>query len=198
MQCGIAVRYTPFPIAFCRRHPCDGRVLCHQLLRRCGGREAGPHDQGIADVDAACRRPCVLAADDRACGGPGGGDDGHPFNQDSSPPICQAPDARRHQCGAQVRGDYRDRASHPAQPDVRACALCHFQSPTLWLFVVFISGISFVGYVLIKVAGAKKGIGLTGLLGGMASSTAVTASFTAKSHERADLAKPFALAITVA
>jgi uncharacterized membrane protein (DUF4010 family) len=73
-----------------------------------------------------------------------------------------------------------------------------FNPRTLWLFVVFISGISFVGYVLIKVAGAKKGIGLTGLLGGMASSTAVTASFTAKSHEHAELAKPFALAITVA
>jgi uncharacterized membrane protein (DUF4010 family) len=55
-----------------------------------------------------------------------------------------------------------------------------------------------VGYILIKVAGAKKGIGLTGLQGGMASSTAVTLSFTAKSRERADLARPFAFAITVA
>jgi uncharacterized membrane protein (DUF4010 family) len=73
-----------------------------------------------------------------------------------------------------------------------------FNPRNLWLFVVFISGISFVGYVLIKVAGPKKGIGLTGLLGGMASSTAVTASFTAKSRERSDLARPFALAITVA
>jgi uncharacterized membrane protein (DUF4010 family) len=73
-----------------------------------------------------------------------------------------------------------------------------FNPLKLWLFVVFISGISFVGYVLIKVAGAKKGIGLTGLLGGMASSTAVTLSFTAKSRERQDLSKPFALAITVA
>ena len=73
-----------------------------------------------------------------------------------------------------------------------------FNPRNLWLFVVFVSGISFVGYVLIKVAGPKKGIGLTGLLGGMASSTAVTASFTAKSHEHAELAKPFALAITIA
>ena len=73
-----------------------------------------------------------------------------------------------------------------------------FNPRNLWLFVVFISGISFVGYVLIKVAGAEKGIGLTGLLGGMASSTAVTVSFTGKSREREDLAKPFAFAITVA
>jgi uncharacterized membrane protein (DUF4010 family) len=73
-----------------------------------------------------------------------------------------------------------------------------FNPLKLWLFVVFISGISFVGYMLIKVAGTKKGIGLTGLLGGMASSTAVTLSFTKKSRERPDLSRPFALAITVA
>ena len=39
----------------------------------------------------------------------------------------------------------------------------------IWLMVVFISGISFLGYVLIKIVGARLGIGLTGLLGGIAS-----------------------------
>jgi uncharacterized membrane protein (DUF4010 family) len=68
----------------------------------------------------------------------------------------------------------------------------------LWLFVVFISGISFVGYILIKVAGPNKGIGLTGLLGGLASSTAVTLSLTTRSHEHPNLARPFALAIILA
>jgi uncharacterized membrane protein (DUF4010 family) len=33
----------------------------------------------------------------------------------------------------------------------------------IWLFVVFISGISFVGYILVKVIGPGKGIGITGL-----------------------------------
>ncbi len=73
-----------------------------------------------------------------------------------------------------------------------------FNPLKLWLFVVFISAISFVGYVLIKVVGSKKGIGLTGVMGGLASSTAVTLSFTGKSHENQHLAKPFALAITIA
>ena len=68
----------------------------------------------------------------------------------------------------------------------------------LWLFVVFISGISFVGYVLIKIAGPNKGIGLTGILGGLASSTAVTLSFAGRSHENRELARPFALAIIIA
>lgn len=68
----------------------------------------------------------------------------------------------------------------------------------IWLMVVFISGISFLGYVLIKIVGARRGIGLTGLLGGIASSTAVTLSFAQRSRENDELARPFALAILVA
>jgi uncharacterized membrane protein (DUF4010 family) len=68
----------------------------------------------------------------------------------------------------------------------------------VWLMVVFISAISFVGYVLIKLVGARRGVGLTGLLGGLVSSTAVTLSFTQRSRGHAGLAEPFALAITVA
>lgn len=68
----------------------------------------------------------------------------------------------------------------------------------IWLMVVFISGISFLGYILMKTVGAKRGIGLTGFLGGLASSTAVTISFSERSQSENALAKPFALAITVA
>jgi uncharacterized membrane protein (DUF4010 family) len=68
----------------------------------------------------------------------------------------------------------------------------------IWLMVVLISGISFLGYVLVKVVGSSRGVGLTGLLGGLASSTAVTLSFAQRSQKNAQLAKPFALAITIA
>ena len=68
----------------------------------------------------------------------------------------------------------------------------------IWLMVVFISAISFIGYVLIKLVGSRRGVGLTGLLGGLVSSTAVTLSFTQQSRTHDSLAKPFALAITVA
>ncbi len=68
----------------------------------------------------------------------------------------------------------------------------------IWLMVVFISGISFLGYVLIKVVGAQMGIGLTGLLGGLASSTAVTLSFTQRSRTNSELTRAFAFAIIVA
>jgi len=68
----------------------------------------------------------------------------------------------------------------------------------IWLMVVFISGISFLGYVLIKMLGSNLGIGLTGLLGGIASSTAVTLSLAERSKGKAELGKPLALAIMIA
>ena len=51
----------------------------------------------------------------------------------------------------------------------------------IWLMVVFISGISFVGYVLMKTVGTNKGIGMTSFLGGLVSSTAVTIALAERS-----------------
>lgn len=65
----------------------------------------------------------------------------------------------------------------------------------IWKMVVFISGINFLGYVLVKVVGPKKGLGISGLLGGLASSTATTISFSQRSKEEEGLEKPFAVAI---
>lgn len=65
----------------------------------------------------------------------------------------------------------------------------------VWLMVVLISGISFLGYVLIKIAGPRRGISLTGILGGLASSTATTLSFAQRSGKNVELGRPFALAI---
>lgn len=44
----------------------------------------------------------------------------------------------------------------------------------IWWMVVLIAGLSFLGYAAIKIAGPKRGVALTGVLGGVASSTAVT------------------------
>ncbi len=68
---------------------------------------------------------------------------------------------------------------------------------TIWLFVVFISGIGFVGYVLIKIVGPGKGIWLTGLLGGLASSTALTLNLAGRSRENEDYASDFTLGIVL-
>jgi uncharacterized membrane protein (DUF4010 family) len=68
----------------------------------------------------------------------------------------------------------------------------------IWLMVVFISAINFLGYVFVKTAGTQQGIGIAGFLGGLVSSTAVTLSFTERSQRDEGHARPFALAIIVA
>jgi len=69
---------------------------------------------------------------------------------------------------------------------------------TIWLMVVLIAGINFVGYILIKTLGARQGIGLAGLLGGLASSTALTLGFSRRSRVEPSFAPEFAFAIVVA
>jgi uncharacterized membrane protein (DUF4010 family) len=68
----------------------------------------------------------------------------------------------------------------------------------IWLMVIFISGINFAGYVLGKVLEARRGILLTGLVGGLASSTAVTLGFSQRSRNEPGLARAFVLGITAA
>ena len=68
----------------------------------------------------------------------------------------------------------------------------------IWLMVVLISGISFLGFVLFKLLGPRRGTSLTGLLGGLVSSTATTLSFAERSRKNSNLAKPFAMAIIIA
>lgn len=69
---------------------------------------------------------------------------------------------------------------------------------TIWLLVVLISGVSFVGYILSKIIGARRGIGISGLLGGLASSTAVTLSFSENSRRRPDLSNVYAVGVLAA
>ncbi len=67
-----------------------------------------------------------------------------------------------------------------------------------WLMVVLIAGLNFVGYILVKVVGREHGLGITGLLGGLVSSTAVTLSFSQRSRTEPSLAPVLALAILLA
>ena len=53
----------------------------------------------------------------------------------------------------------------------------------LWLLVILISSLSLVGYVLTRLLGAGAGKALTGLVGGLASSTAVALSFSRDARE---------------
>ncbi len=64
--------------------------------------------------------------------------------------------------------------------------------------VILISGISFVGYFCTKFLGAQRGLGLTGLFGGLTSSTAVTAAMSAQAKSAPGLLKPCAVATLIA
>ena len=69
----------------------------------------------------------------------------------------------------------------------------------IWWVVVLISALSMVGYVLMRFLGAKQGIAVTGILGGMASSTAATFGLSNQARAQgASLARYFALGITIA
>jgi uncharacterized membrane protein (DUF4010 family) len=68
----------------------------------------------------------------------------------------------------------------------------------IWWMVIFISGINFTGYILSKVLEARRGILLTGLVGGLASSTAVTLGFSQRSREEPGLSRAFVLGIAAA
>ena len=68
----------------------------------------------------------------------------------------------------------------------------------IWWMVVLISGINFASYILVKVLGAEHGIGITGLLGGLVSSTAVSLSFAQRSHMQPEQAPALGLGILLA
>jgi uncharacterized membrane protein (DUF4010 family) len=55
---------------------------------------------------------------------------------------------------------------------------------TLWLLVILISSLSLIGYVLTRLLGPARGTALTGLAGGLVSSTAVTLSFAREGRDK--------------
>ena len=65
----------------------------------------------------------------------------------------------------------------------------------LWMIVVIFSGLNFLGYLARRTVGAERGYGVTGLIGGVVSSTAVTLDFARAS--RSDRTVGDALAVGV-
>ncbi len=80
--------------------------------------------------------------------------------------------------------------------DIPALPLLAVVNPRkVWLLVVLVSGIAFVGYVSTKVVRPDRGITITGLLGGIVSSTAVAMGMAERSREDDRLSPQFALAV---
>jgi uncharacterized membrane protein (DUF4010 family) len=68
----------------------------------------------------------------------------------------------------------------------------------LWLLVILISSLSLVGYVATHWLGAGRGTALTGITGGLVSSTAVTLSFARRSRDEPAAAAALACGILLA
>lgn len=73
-----------------------------------------------------------------------------------------------------------------------------FDPYTIWLLVVLISGLGFLGYVAMRSLGAGAGILVTSLFGGLASSTATTLAFSRRSKEEPLLSEHYAMAVVIA
>ncbi len=68
----------------------------------------------------------------------------------------------------------------------------------IWLMVVLISGMSFAGYVVLKLVGRRWGGPVLGLLGGLVSSTATTLAFSRHARRDPDLTRTAAVVVVLA
>lgn len=68
----------------------------------------------------------------------------------------------------------------------------------LWLAVVLVAGLSLAGHFAMRLAGPRDGVMLTGLLGGLASSTAVTVALARRSREQPGAAASLAAGVLLA
>lgn len=66
------------------------------------------------------------------------------------------------------------------------------------LFVVLVAGVDFSGYAAIRLLGADRGLGVTGLLGGLASSTAVTVAMSGRARSDPAASRGCLLAVLLA
>lgn len=86
----------------------------------------------------------------------------------------------------------------PLLPDRSIGPLGAINPRNLGILVVTISGLSFIGYVAMRLYGAKRGLLFGAALGGLVSSTAVTLSFANRTKQEPKLAPVAAGAIAVA
>jgi uncharacterized membrane protein (DUF4010 family) len=65
----------------------------------------------------------------------------------------------------------------------------------LWIVVLVFSALNFAGYLARRAIGASRGLGVTGLLGGLISSTAVTLQFSRQSRTDGALASSLGIGV---
>lgn len=86
----------------------------------------------------------------------------------------------------------------PLLPNQTMGPLDVFNPYQIWLVVVFISAISYAGYILMKLIGAERGLGVTGVIGGLVSSTAVTTAMASRVKESEFVIRAAVFAVVIA
>jgi uncharacterized membrane protein (DUF4010 family) len=86
----------------------------------------------------------------------------------------------------------------PLVPDRPLGPYGAFNPFSIWLMVVLVSGLGFIGYVAVRVFGENRGVAVTGLLGGLASSTATTLAMSRRSQTYPASSQLCALAVVLA
>jgi uncharacterized membrane protein (DUF4010 family) len=83
----------------------------------------------------------------------------------------------------------------PILPDATYGPLGGVRPRALWTVVLVFSGLNFAGYLARKAVGPARGYGVTGILGGLISSTAVTFQFSRLSRTDAALGTGLAIGV---
>ncbi len=86
----------------------------------------------------------------------------------------------------------------PVLPTGPYAAFGGIEPRKLWALVLLFAGLSFTGYVALRVAGPQRGYGVAGVLGGVVSSTAVTLNFARESRKSPETARALGLGIVAA
>jgi uncharacterized membrane protein (DUF4010 family) len=86
----------------------------------------------------------------------------------------------------------------PVLPNEMVGPYSLFNPYKTWLMAVIIAAISFIGYVAIKVLGNKRGVLLTGVFGGLISSTAISISLSKIYLNQKPFLKNFIAGIAIA
>ncbi len=73
-----------------------------------------------------------------------------------------------------------------------------FNPRQIWLLVVLVSLIGYVGYILIRILGTERGLSLTGILGGLVSSTAVASAMASEVKENKEILSSAVFATAIA
>ena len=86
----------------------------------------------------------------------------------------------------------------PLLPDREVAVLLGLNPRFVWWMVVLVTGLSFVAYVASRSVGARRGIAMTGVLGGFVSSTATAVSMAERATESPSLYRICAFSTVVA